>query len=103
MLAPFIHEKEGNSVKRCKADSGIDDSGDKGKVWSENCGYQVKVEYADQSPVQSANNHQDEYQFFQSYHSFRMYFTPKPKKYDIIYLRMCKSVCKIEFCREVTE
>ena len=97
MLAAFVGKKEGNSVKRCKADSCIDDSGDKGEVWSEYGGYQVKVENSYEAPVQSANNHQYEYQFFQSYHSFRMYFTPKAKKYDIIGLRMYKSVHELNF------
>ena len=94
VLASVVAEKEGYTVKRSQADCSVDDSGDKCEIGTENGCHQVKVENSYQSPVQTTNNHQYEYQFFQSYHSFRMYFAPKVKKYDIIKICMRKNIRK---------
>ena len=92
MLTSFVAEKEGNPVERGNADQCVDDSGDKCEIRTKDGCYQVEVQNSHQTPVQAADNHQDEYQFFQSNHSFRRYFATKPEKYDIIFMSMCKSM-----------
>ena len=92
MLTAFVAEKEGNPVERGNAHQRVDDSGDKCEIRTKDGCYQVEVQNSHQTPVQAADNHQDEYQFFQSNHSFRRYFATKPEKYDIIFISMCKSM-----------
>lgn len=92
MLAAFVAEQECNSVQRCDAYQGVDDSGNKCEIRTEYGCYQVKVQNSHKTPVQAANNHQNEYDFFQSNHSFRIYFATKIEKYDIILICMYKTM-----------
>lgn len=97
VLMPVVAEQECDTIDGRKTDQRVNDSGDECKIGSENGGDQIEVEYSNQAPVQTSDNHQDEYNFFQSYHSFRMYFAPKHKKYDIIFLSM--QMCMEIVCR----
>ena len=92
MLTAFVAEKEGNPVERGNAHQRVDDSGDKCEIRTKDGCYQVEVQNSHQTPVQAADNHQDEYQFFQSNHSFRRYFATNAEKYDIIFIRMHKTI-----------
>ena len=66
MLVPFVGEKEGNSVKGCDADQGVNDSGNQCEIGAENGSNQIEVQNSYQSPVQTTYNHENEYNFFQS-------------------------------------
>ena len=92
MLMPVVAEQECDTIDSRKTDQRVNDSGDECKIWTENGSNQIEIENSNQAPVQTSDNHQDEYNFFQSYHSFRMYFATKLKKYDIIFLSMQKSM-----------
>ncbi len=97
MLMTVVAEQERDSIDGGQTDRSINDSGDECKIRSEKGSNQVEVKNTNQPPVETADNHQNEYDFFQSNHSFRMYFAPKQKKYDIIFISMRRRV-EI-FCR----
>jgi len=97
MLMAAVAEQERDAIDGGKAHRSINDSGDECEIRPEKGGDQVEVKNTNQTPVQTTDNHQNEYDFFQSNHSFRMYFAPKCKKYDIIFISMRKHM-EI-FCR----
>lgn len=56
----FIPEEESNSEQGSQSDKCVNNTRDNYEVVAENAGNQIEIEETNQTPVDSANNHQNE-------------------------------------------